>query len=840
MMRIVEIRNDPLDAYMEKIKKNDKILDKKKPNSITLDEIMQEQEEEEEEVPISLEFEAKKLVQEEKKDKLELGRIFDGDDEAAIEQSEKQKAQRSALEIFAEQLRKKELQPIDHAKIDYMKIRKNLFLVPKSIAQISNEEMEKKRQELEIKIRGQSCPPMIDTWDQCGLPETILHAIKQNIGQSPFPIQRQAIPALMSGRDLIAIAKTGSGKTLAFLLPALRHVLDQIPIKDGSEGPICLILAPARELALQIYRVAKSLFTTTQRRCTVIYGGGQIAQQIAQIKRGADLFVATPGRLIDLLTMQQGRMIQLIRLSFVILDEADRMFDMGFEPQITQILTNVRPDRQTALFSATFPKSVENLARKTLTFPLEIVYGHRSVAATNIEQFVEIRSENTKFMRLLQLLGIWVDRGSVLVFVDTQAKCDSIYQDILKSGYPCLCLHGGMDQADRASTISDFTQDFAKVLIATSVAGRGLDVPLIRCVINYAAPNHLEDYIHRVGRTGRAGNQGTAYTFLDPIHEEPYAPILFKALSQAQQSIPPELTTLTNNFQTKANAGQVKWAKSGFIGNRGYKFDDNELTPSQRITKAQKKQFEIEIGLHDNTTFEEDGAQDEQETQQETEQKQSPIEEKRASSGVLATALASEASAAAQRALAALSATQDLTPVERAKLLAAHFGKPGTMLPTNNNNNNITQAQQALAKARALSISTTIQGPLPDLRHPTNPNYFYDELDINDYPPAARARATQRDNISRVTEETGAAVISRGVFIPSGKLSHSGERRLHLAIEASSLYAVKTAKAELSRILNEETLQAAASGRISTLSGGSRVLPSLGLGTSVFGKYANI
>lgn len=258
--------------------------------------------------------------------------------------------------------------------------------------------------------------------------------------------------------------------------------------------------------------------------------------------------VCTPGRMIDILCMQAGKLMSLRRVTFVVMDEAgtnvchviaisqhqpsDRMFDMGFEPQIKMILNTVRPDRQTVLFSATFPKQIERLARSILKLPLEIVMGERSVANKDITQYVEVHEEEDKFMRLLQLLGIWYERGNILIFVDKQEKCDQLFTDLLKSGYPCLSLHGGKDQLDRDYTIHEFKTLIKTVMIATSVAGRGLDVPEIVCVINYNCPNHLEDYVHRVGRTGRAGRKGTAYTFLAP-NEDQYAHIMIKALQQA-------------------------------------------------------------------------------------------------------------------------------------------------------------------------------------------------------------------------------------------------------------------------------------------------------------------
>lgn len=252
------------------------------------------------------------------------------------------------------------------------------------------------------------------------------------------------MPALMSGRDVIGVASTGSGKTLAFILPMLRHIFDQ-PILAEGKGPIGLIMAPARELAVQIYNEARKFTKALGLRVTAVYGGAGVADQIADLKRGAEIVVCTPGRMIDILTMQAGKLVSLDRVSFVVLDEADRMFDMGFEPQIKMILQNVRPDRQTALFSATFPRTVENLAKKVLHMPLEIIVGGRSVASSDITQHVEIRDDDDKFMRLLQLLGVWFEKGNILVFVDTQAKCDTLFQ-VMSCLACCRCwLVGGID-----------------------------------------------------------------------------------------------------------------------------------------------------------------------------------------------------------------------------------------------------------------------------------------------------------------------------------------------------------------------------------------------------------
>jgi ATP-dependent RNA helicase DDX46/PRP5 len=251
-------------------------------------------------------------------------------------------------------------------------------------------------------------------------------------------------------------------------------------------------------------------------RTTAIYGGTGVADQIADLKRGCHIVIATPGRMIDILTMQAGRLLSLARTSFLVLDESDRLFDMGFGPQIQAIAAAIRPDRQLLCFSATFPKSVESLARKSLKYPVEVIVGGRSVASDNVTQYGEVIQEQDKFLRLLHLLGEHVDEGKkAIVFVDTQAKADSLFEQLTRCGYCCLSLHGGKEQEDRDSTISDFKQSsFLNVLVATSVAGRGLDVKSCACVVNYSPPNHVEDYVHRVGRTGRANMNGLAYTFV--------------------------------------------------------------------------------------------------------------------------------------------------------------------------------------------------------------------------------------------------------------------------------------------------------------------------------------
>jgi ATP-dependent RNA helicase DDX46/PRP5 len=252
--------------------------------------------------------------------------------------------------------------------------------------------------------------------------------------------------------------------------------------------------------------------------------------------------------MIDLLTANSGRVTNLKRVTYVVLDEADRMFDMGFEPQVMKIVNNTRPDRQTVLFSATFPKQMDSLARKILRKPLEITVGGRSVVAAEIEQIVEVRAEDTKFNRLLEILGQMYNEDPecrTLIFVDRQEAADNLLRELMRKGYLCMSLHGGKDQVDRDQTIADFKSGVVPIVIATSVAARGLDVKQLKLVINHDAPNHMEDYVHRAGRTGRAGNKGTCVTFITP-EQDRYSVDIHRALKASNASIPQELEDLAN------------------------------------------------------------------------------------------------------------------------------------------------------------------------------------------------------------------------------------------------------------------------------------------------------
>lgn len=497
----------------------------------------------------------------------------------------------------------------DHKNIDYLPFRKAFYTAPPEVDQLTPEEVDALRLELDdIKIRGADPPKPATKWSYFGLPAACIDVIKGLEYAAPTSIQAQAIPAIMSGRDIIGVAKTGSGKTMAFILPMFRHIKDQPPLRP-LDGPVAMIMTPTRELATQIYKECKpflkalglrvrllpvplfldgpELTPTLPGQASCAYGGMPLKDNIADMKRGSEVIVCTPGRMIELLTTNSGRLINLQRVTYLVLDEADRMFDMGFEPQVMKIIGQIRPDRQTVLFSATFPRQMEALARKVLRRPLEITVGGRSVVADTITQVVEVRPEESKFNRLLELLGkLFNDESDAraLIFVERQESADKLFVDLQNKNYTCMPLHGGREQVDRDQTIVDFKNGSCPIVIATSVAARGLDVKQLKLVVQYDVPNHMEDYVHRAGRTGRAGNTGTCVTFITPDQER-YSVDILKALTGSKAPVPPELEDMAKAFADKVKAGKAQAAGSGF-GGKGLERLDNERDAASRAERA--------------------------------------------------------------------------------------------------------------------------------------------------------------------------------------------------------------------------------------------------------------
>ncbi|XWS74966.1 hypothetical protein CRYUN_Cryun01aG0044200 [Craigia yunnanensis] len=677
---------------------------------------------------------------------------------------------------------------VDHSKIDYKPFRKNFYIEVKEISRMTPEEVATYRKELELKLHGKDVPKPIKTWHQTGLTSKILETIRKLNYDKPMPIQAQALPVIMSGRDCIGIAKTGSGKTLAFVLPMLRHIKDQPPVVAG-DGPIGLIVAPTRELVQQIHSDIKKFAKALGIRCVPVYGGSGVAQQISELKRGTEIVVCTPGRMIDILCTSGGKISNLRRVTYLVLDEADRMFDMGFEPQITRIVQNIQPDRQTVLFSATFPRQVEILARKVLNKPVEIQVGGRSVVNRDITQLVEMRPESERFLRLLELLGEWYEKGKILIFVHTQEKCDALFRDLLKHGYPCLSLHGAKDQTDCESTISDFKSNVCNLLIATSVAARGLDVKELELVINFDVPNHYEDYVHRVGRTGRAGRKGCAITFISE-DDTRYAPDLLKALELSEQVVPDDLKALADGFMSKVNQGLERAHGTGY-GGSGFKFNEEEDEKRKAAKKAQAKEYGFEEDKSDS--------EDEDEGVRKT---GGDISQQTALAQIAAVAAASKAGTASMQ--NPLSSAQLLPnavlPVSVPGVLGVSMPGtaavvPGSGLPGFPN--------EEAARIAALQAALNLQHNLAKIQADAMPEHYEAELEINEFPQNARWKVTHKETLGPISEWTGAAITTRGQFFPPGRTPGPGERKLYLFIEGPTEVSVKRAKAELKRVLED-------------------------------------
>ncbi|XP_070070745.1 ATP-dependent RNA helicase DDX42-like [Drosophila takahashii] len=432
------------------------------------------------------------------------------------------------------------LPPIYHSEIEYEPFEKNFYTQHEDIAALDEDQVRELRRTLGVKVTGPSPPKPVTSFGHFGFDEQLIKAVRKAEYTQPTPIQAQAVPTALSGRDIIGIAKTGSGKTAAFIWPMLMHLMDQRQLKPG-DGPIGLILAPTRELSLQIYNEAKKFGKVYNLNVVCCYGGGSKWEQSKALEQGAEIIVATPGRMIDMVKMKATN---LRRVTFLVLDEADRMFHMGFEPQVRSICNHVRPDRQCLMFSATFKKRIERLARDVLTDPVRIVQGDLNEANQDITQSVYVfPNPLQKWNWLLCHLVKFLSEGSVLIFVTKKADAETVSNNLLVKEYNCLLLHGDMDQADRNKVITQFKRKECDILVATDVAARGLDIPHIRNVVNYDIARDIDTHTHRIGRTGRAGEKGNAFTLVTDKDKE-FAGHLVRNLEGADQLVPEDLMEL--------------------------------------------------------------------------------------------------------------------------------------------------------------------------------------------------------------------------------------------------------------------------------------------------------
>lgn len=446
-------------------------------------------------------------------------------------------------------------------------VKKNFYFESPEVSNMSTKEVAEFRQRNNSMTVSKlneddqrKIPKPVTTFEQAFLhyPEILEEIRKQNF-KEPSPIQCQAWPILLQGHDMIGIAQTGTGKTIAFLLPAMIHIDNQAIPRAERPGPTCLILAPTRELAQQIEQETKK-YQYRAIKCVCLYGGGNRRDQINVVTKGVEIVIATPGRLNDLV---MNNIVDVTGVTYLVLDEADRMLDMGFEPQIKKILLDIRPDRQTVMTSATWPAGVRRLADRYMDKPFQVCIGTLDLTAVHsVTQCIVMTSDEEKREILYDFLQSMGPQDKVIVFVDKKSVCDDISSDLVLDGIECQSLHGDREQCDREQALDDLKTGRARILIATDVASRGLDVKDITHIFNYNFPRNIEEYVHRVGRTGRAGRTGESIT-LFTRNDWRHAEELIKILQEANQDVPDELYDMAERYVSWKQRKEAEEAACG-------------------------------------------------------------------------------------------------------------------------------------------------------------------------------------------------------------------------------------------------------------------------------------
>ena len=453
------------------------------------------------------------------------------------------------------------------------------------------------KEDFNISTKGGGIPNPMRNWSESNLPKRLLDVVAQVGYDEPSAVQRAAIPIALQARDLIGVAVTGSGKTAAFLLPLLVYISELPPLNEytKNDGPYAIILAPTRELAQQIEVEARKFATPLGFTCVSIVGGHSLEEQSYNLRNGAEIIIATPGRLVDCI---ERRVLVLGQCCYVIMDEADRMIDLGFEESVNKILdalpvTNEKPDteaaedaqamsrhlggkdryRQTMMYTATMPSAVEKIAKKYLRRPAIVTIGNVGEAVETVEQRVEfVAGEEKRKKRLNEILASGEFKAPIIVFVNIKRNCDAIARDIKHMGFSTVTLHGSKTQEQREAALASVRTGATNVLVATDLAGRGIDVPDVSLVVNFNMATNIESYTHRVGRTGRAGKSGVAITFLgnedaDTMYD------LKQMLSKSSISRVPEELRRHEAAQQKSTRGQrgggEKKIEEGGFGGKG-------------------------------------------------------------------------------------------------------------------------------------------------------------------------------------------------------------------------------------------------------------------------------
>uniref|UniRef100_A0A1L8DJ02 RNA helicase n=1 Tax=Nyssomyia neivai TaxID=330878 RepID=A0A1L8DJ02_9DIPT len=418
-------------------------------------------------------------------------------------------------------------------------------------------------QKIPVKVSGENLPTPINDFPSSGLREFLLTNVEKSGYTVPTPIQKHSIPVIMSGRDLMGCAQTGSGKTAAFLLPIINALLNDN--RDLTIGqPHVLIITPTRELCIQITEQAHKFAHKSYIKVNKIYGGTATRYQGDALKGGTHILVATPGRLLDFYNRSY---INFKDIRFIVLDEADRMLDMGFIDDIEKMMKDMPQERQTLMFSATFPEDIQHLAGKYLTNYVFVAVGIIGSACTDVEQSIMEVAGRKKRDTLMDILNKNFDKNvkGVLIFLETKKGADFLASYLSETQFPTTSIHSDRMQKEREQALGDFKSGRMGIMIATSVAARGLDIPNVQHVINFDLPKSIDEYVHRIGRTGRLGNRGKATSFFDPEKDSEIGAKLVTILGQANQPIP--------DFLEQYGGGMS--GERGTFGGRDIRKDDN-------------------------------------------------------------------------------------------------------------------------------------------------------------------------------------------------------------------------------------------------------------------------
>ncbi|CAN0901298.1 DEAD-box ATP-dependent RNA helicase 35 [Linum grandiflorum] len=460
---------------------------------------------------------------------------------------------------------------------------------PLGVRRLSVKEREAIRKRSRIVAEGEEIPPPVTTFEDMRFPEPILKTLREKLGFAPrpTPIQIQGIPVILSGRDMIGISSTGSGKTLVFVLPLIMAALQEermMPLVRG-EGPFGLVLCPSRELAIQTYELVQQFLAPFgSLRSLLCIGGREMGPQLEMAKKGVHIVVATPGRLKDLLAKKK---LNMDVCKYVALDEADRLLDSGFEDDVRFVFDHFKAQRQTVLFSATMPARVQHFAKTSLVKPVVVNTG-----ATNLDVIHEVEyvKKEEKFVNLLECLQ--KTAPPVLVFSEKKSEVAEIHEYLLAKGIEAASVHGDMDQKSREEAIASFRAGEKDVLVATDVSSKGLDFPDIQHVINYDMPKEIENYVHRIGRTGRRGKTGIATTFINSKDQNETVLLDLKHLLQeAKQRVPPFLAMLDDD-QSHLEFGSSKGCSNcGGLGHRIIDCPKQEQQRKRLLAESRRDYF---------------------------------------------------------------------------------------------------------------------------------------------------------------------------------------------------------------------------------------------------------